>query len=192
MVMLALCGVGHTQARFARDFSADFVSESRGSETTGRYYTSQGRTRDEIVYNGLVTSVRIQEALNHTTWELEPQRKLAMDMSFIVGHHLAVSASQVLRDGSPLDPSNPCAPLRAYNCRKLGNEDVNGRHTEKWEIKDTQNGNVMTVWIDPSLPAAVKIQSATFTSELRNLKEESQPESLFQVPSDYRKTMAVD
>jgi len=187
MPMLALCGVAYTQVRFARDFSADFVSESGGHETTGRYYASQGRTRNEIVHNGVVTSVMILDSQNHTAWELRPQHKLAVDMSAVVGNFQA-SASQNLLTGSPPDPSNPCAPLRAYTCRKLGNEDVNGRHSEKWEMKDTKNGNVMTVWIDPSLPWAIKTQSSSFTAEFRNLKEGPQPESLFQVPSDYRKS----
>lgn len=112
---------------------------------------------------------------------------ILLDMGVIVEH-----TSQNLLTGSAPEPTNPCAALRAYTCSKLGNEDVNGRHTQKWEMKDTQNGNVMTVWIDPSLPWAVKTPSATFTSELRNLKEEPQPESLFQVPSDYRKSVAKD
>jgi hypothetical protein len=187
MLMLALCGAGHTQVRFARDFSADFVSESGGHETTARYYASQGRTRNEIVHNGVVTSVMILDPQNHTAWELRPQHKLAVDMSAVVAN-VQASASQNLLTGAPPDPSNPCAPLRAYTCRKLGNEDVNGRHTQKWEMKDTEHGNVMTVWIDPSLPWAIKTQSSSFTAEFRNLKEGPQPASLFQVPPDYSKS----
>jgi hypothetical protein len=55
-------------------------------------------------------------------------------------------------------------------------------------MKD-KRGQVATAWIDPSLPLVVKeVDPDGTTAEFRNIKEEAQPDNLFQVPTDYKKT----
>jgi hypothetical protein len=97
------------------------------------------------------------------------------------------AANNSLLSGNPPDPNNPCVTIRNTTCQKLGSEDVNGRHTQKWLMKDS-NGKTMTAWIYPSLPLAVKTEWDGGSGEFRNIKEAPQPESLFQVPPDYKKT----
>jgi hypothetical protein len=176
----------HAQTRFTRDFSADVISQAGGHQTISRFYASKSRTRSEILHNGEVVSVMLMDYQNHTGWNLRPRAKVATDMSAFL-RNAQTSANKDVLSGAPPDPNNPCAALRGYTCRKLGSEDVDGRHTQKWEMKDTSNRQLMTVWIDPSLPLAVKTQWDGGSGEFRNIREEPQPDSLFEVPSDYKK-----
>jgi len=190
IIALALATSVRAQTRFTKDFSADLVSEAGGHQTTSRFYASKNRTRSEILRKGTVIGVMLIDYGSHTGWNLRPQAKIATDMSAVMKSGLASMNKDVLT-GAPPDPNNPCAALRSYTCRKLGSEDVNGRHTQKWEMKDTSNGQVMTVWIDPSLPLAVRTQWNGGGAEYRNIKEGPQPDSLFQVPSDYKKVPSL-
>jgi hypothetical protein len=173
------------QTQFMRDFSADMVSQVNGQQTTARFYASKSRTRSEILRDGVVRSVMIMDLQNHTGWQLRPQAKVATDMSAFL-RSAQNSLNKDVLSGGPPDPSNPCAALRESTCRKLGSEDVNSRQTQKWEIKD-KDGKVTTMWIDSSLPLAVKTQWDGGSGEYRNIKDGPQPDSLFQVPPDYKK-----
>lgn len=175
----------HAQTQFTRDFSADLVSQVNGQQTTTRFYASKSRTRSEIVRDGVVRSVMIMDLQDHTGWQLRPQAKVATDMSAFL-KSVQNSLNKDVLTGAPPDPSNPCAALRESTCRKLGSEEVNGRQTQKWEIKD-KGGKVMTMWIDSSLPLAVKTQWDGGSGEYRNIKEGPQPDSLFRVPPDYKR-----
>jgi len=170
--------------RYLREFSADNVSSIAGHETTSRFYAGKSRTRTEHIRDGEVTSVTIVDMEKQTAWRLNPQRKTAMDMSAMFKTGQAI-ASQMLT-GAPFDPNDPCASLRNSKCHKLGAESMNGRQTQKWEVTD-DSGKTMTVWIDASLPLAVKSMWSGGSGEFRNIKEAPQPGSLFEVPADYRK-----
>jgi hypothetical protein len=188
-LVMCVATAAHAQTQFMRDFSADLVSQVNGQETTARFYASKSRTRSEFLRDGVVRSVMIMDLHNHSGWQLRPQAKVATDMSAFLKSPQNSTNKDVLT-GAPPDPSNPCAALRESTCRKLGSEDVNGRQTQKWEIKD-KGGKVMTLWIDPSLPLAVKTQWNGGSAEYRNIKESPQPDNLFQVPPDYRKIPLV-
>jgi hypothetical protein len=168
---------------FKKDFSAENVSNIGGRETTSRFYASKGRIRTESIRNGVVSGIRIQDTNTKTAWMLSPQRKIAMDIS--EQSQLAMEAAASLVSGKPFDPDNPCAGIQGCTAKKLGSEVVNGRQTQKWEIKD-RDGKSMIAWIDPTLPLAVRAQFAQGTAEFRNIKEGPQPDSLFQVPPNYR------
>jgi hypothetical protein len=185
-LVLFMCTAGRAQTRFARDFSADLVSNNNGRQTTARFYASKSRTRSEILRNGVPSTVMIMDLENHTGWQLRPNQKMAFDMSAMLKSAQGLVNHNGL-GGGPVNGTTPCAALPGYTCRNLGSDEVNGRHTQKWELKD-KDGQVTTAWIDPSLPLAVKTQSAQGESEFRNIKEGPQPEQLFQVPADYRKT----
>ena len=71
-------------------------------------------------------------------------------------------------------------------CHKVGNETVNGRSTVKYEGTNSK-GETGTVWLDPKLRFPVKWQDKSGGGELRNIQEGSQPASLFEIPSGYKK-----
>ncbi len=72
----------------------------------------------------------------------------------------------------------------------LGSEAVNGRNTEKWEMVTTRsNGETMRSqqWYDPELNIAIREQlPGGFSRELTNIQVAKQPDSLFQIPADYK------
>ncbi len=167
-------------SRYFREFSADFVGNTSAPGTTSRIYVGKNRQRTEVLINGEVSQVTILDFQNNTGWLLRPRKKTAMDVSAMMK-----MGREITKDAPP-NPNDPCAAVKGSTCRKLGTEDINGRHTQKWEMKDT-DGKVMTLWVDPTLPLAIKTQSAALSGEYRNIKEVPQPDSLFQVPSDFRK-----
>jgi hypothetical protein len=181
-LVLASASVAFAQVEYKRDFSADLVSQVGGHQTQSKYYVSKSRMRMEVFIPNTGQMISIIDFKNQTYWQLRPEQKLAIDMSAMFK---AVQANSFLSGQAPA-PDNPCVALKNYSCQKLGSEDVNGRHTQKWLMKDN-NGKAMTAWIDPSLPLAVKTEWEGGSGEFRNIKEASQPESLFQVPPDYKK-----
>ncbi len=181
-LVVLLCAIAQAQATFTRDFSADSVSHSAGRETDGRFYVSKGRIRMETLRNGVVKGVMIMDPRSKTLWEIMPERNVAMNMSRMYASML--SSKDLMQ--KPVDAKNPCATLTGYTCHKLGAETVNGRQTEKWELTEP-NGKATYLWVDPTIPLAIKTQTDQYTGEFRNIKEGPQPESLFTVPPDYRK-----
>lgn len=69
-------------------------------------------------------------------------------------------------------PQDPCAALPGFNCVKQGEESINGRVTEKWEISGNhpRQGRVSSVqWIDKERRIPVKHQmpnGASFSSRM--------------------------
>jgi hypothetical protein len=84
---------------------------------------------------------------------------------------------QIFPDGSSME------------MRLLGKETLNGRATEKWEMKVTRPGgqsNVGYQWFDPVLKTNIRDeQTGGFVNELRDIKLGTQPADLFVVPSGY-------
>ena len=79
--------------------------------------------------------------------------------------------------------------------RPLGQESLNGRPAERWEMKVTHpDGKQMlsTQWYDPELQIAIReeLPGGNFR-ELRDIRVGLQPEQLFSVPAGYRRLEAA-
>jgi hypothetical protein len=74
--------------------------------------------------------------------------------------------------------------------RLVGREALNGRNTEKWEMKATRPGGQSSVvyqWFDPELNMNIREeQPGGFVSEFRNIRIGKQPADLFTVPPGYK------
>jgi hypothetical protein len=74
--------------------------------------------------------------------------------------------------------------------RLVGSETLDGRNTEKWEMKATRPGGQSSVayqWFDPELNMNIREeQPGGFVSELRNIRIGKQPVDLFIVPPGYK------
>jgi len=85
---------------------------------------------------------------------------------------------QTLPDGSGME------------MRLVGKETLNGRNTEKWEMKATRPGGQSSVayqWFDPELNTNIREeQPGGFVNELRDIKIGKQPADLFVVPPGYK------
>ncbi len=90
------------------------------------------------------------------------------------------------------DVENACAEWQAMEnnkggtCHKVGHETVNGRETVKYEGTNAK-GEAGTYWLDSKVRFPIKWQGKNDSGELQNIKEGSQPSSLFEIPSDYKK-----
>jgi len=74
--------------------------------------------------------------------------------------------------------------------RPLGQENLNGRQAERWEMKITRPDGkqvISTRWFDPELHISVReeLPGGNYR-ELRNIRVGQQPENLFSVPAGYR------
>jgi hypothetical protein len=87
---------------------------------------------------------------------------------------------EILPDGSSME------------MRLVGKDTVNGRATEKWEIKAMRPGGQSSVayqWFDPELNTNIRVEQAGgFVYELRDIKIGKQPADLFVVPPGYKLT----
>jgi hypothetical protein len=92
----------------------------------------------------------------------------------------------------PADVDNACVEwmhrpgAEGETCRNLGHERLNGRDTVKYEL--SCYGEVCRLWIDRKLRVLIKRESKWNSTELRNICEEPQLPSLFDVPDDYSST----
>ena len=90
------------------------------------------------------------------------------------------------------DVENACSEWQAMEtnkggtCHKVGHETVNGRETVKYEGTNAK-GEPGTYWLDSKVRFPIKWQGKNDSGELQNIKEGSQPSSLFEIPSDYKK-----
>jgi hypothetical protein len=160
-------------------FSADMKMGREGDFATGKMYWGGNRMRMDMTANGHDVSM-IHDPPKKISYMIMPEQKMYMELS----------ANSPMLGRTPdiklYDPSNPCAAEEGYTCKKVGAETVNGRSCDKWEFTGS-HGN-RTVWIDQKLHFPLRTVSADgHTFDLTNVKEGSQPASLFEIPSGFTK-----
>lgn len=76
-----------------------------------------------------------------------------------------------------------------------GNETINGRATEKWQMQMTRaDGQSMssTQWYDPELKIAIREEmQGGYIRELRNIKVGAQDKKLFEIPTEYTRAQQL-
>ncbi len=112
-------------------------------------------------------------------WELENTAQAQSGkMTVWIDQVRHIPIRQILPDGSGME------------MRLTGNETLNGRATEKWEMKATRPGGQTSVayqWFDPALNTNIREeQPGGFVNELRNIKVGPQSPDLFVVPPGYK------
>ena len=75
---------------------------------------------------------------------------------------------------------------KSGECKKLGDEDLNGRKTVKYTAK-ASDGDPGTVWIDRALRVPIKWETEKGAAEMQDIKEGPQPDNLFEIPRDFEK-----
>lgn len=192
IILLMACFA--TTVVFAQeDFSANVVNQRAGKPTTNtptRLYVTKDKMRvDSNEANGHGGSAIINLS-QHTTEVLMPERKMYME--FPQGQGPGAQRLQGLfRIG---DVDNACGEWPKLTnkpgtkCRKIGSDTVNGRSTVKYEAT-SEDGKTGNFWIDTKIRFPIKWQDTSDGNggELQDIKEGSQPASLFEIPSDYQK-----
>ncbi len=123
--------------------------------------------------------------------------------------HMVIENLPMGRRGSTLpeamasiDVNDPCGSINKWhdqhqamskdthlsNCKNLGTENVNGRTATKWQATN-EKGQTGYFWLDPELHFIIKADSADGGKfSIENIKEGTQPASLFEPPAGYRVT----
>ena len=171
-------------AQMPQPFSADFSAVSKNrTPITGKLFLSAPNMRMDISTGGMAASM-IVNGNTKTRYMVMHAQRLYLEMKEGQASPMAESLPHI---ESWVDAKNPCAISADSTCKDLGPDTVNGRLCEKWQITP-KNGSVTTAWVDPKLHFPIKTQTADGGSfELSNIKEGSQPASLFDPPSDYQK-----
>lgn len=188
------------QKLFPVDFSAEkFVYEKAHPEQVmmiGKVYVGQGRLRQEMHPPQGPQIVYLIDPAGGHMWQIMPDRKAAVDMGEMfrkMGETMGASKG-MMETLKPTNMSKPCGDSKYVTCQEVGTEVVGGRSTQKWEFTHTGMGapTKSYQWIDPKLYIAVKVENNSSVTELRNIKEGSQPAELFEVPADYHKMTSQD
>jgi hypothetical protein len=190
----------------APQFSADVVVwNKRGSPAHMKLFVGNKKARldrqqDLSGYHSVQSLIVDSEA--HSVFLLIPEKK-----SYVESTKLAADFSHGASIFRPKDLSNPCAEWieleRKYNnlalrCKKLGDETLNGRKTEKWEGSATPAGGWGDIWFDPELRYVIKLWSYPRDAallrgyDLEQIELGQQPDSLFELPDGYVRMSLVD
>jgi outer membrane lipoprotein-sorting protein len=165
-------------------FSAEMVStqKSGGQASHSKIYIGSSKVRIEGADQ---PGVMIMDTTAKIMYVLMPPQKMYMQMDLPKDDDKMSSAHFL----TPVNPDNPCAQLKKVDkdiaCKKVGSETLNGRKVDKWETSGPEGKGYL--WFDPKSHFVVKMETAEFTMEFKNIQEGPQPASLFTIPSDYKK-----
>jgi hypothetical protein len=189
--VLVLAFVLATTAVFAQeDFSADIVNNKEGgNQGHARIYVTKDKWRIEGMSEGRMGGAVIANLATEKNTILMPERKMYME--FPMGQGPAGQRLTNFYRARDIDDACSDWLKLPYNqggsCHKLGSETVNGRSTVKYEGTNSK-GDTGYMWLDKKIAFPVKWENQKGGSgELQNIKEGSQPASLFEIPSDYQK-----
>jgi len=119
-------------------FAADMVQRSpQGVVSKGKLFVSGPKRRTSVSRNG-TSMINIVDAARGIGWILFPEKKAYMKQ---VGAGIPPATGAA---------AEPCLAMPDAECRRMGQEDVAGRATDKWEIHYRQQGMSLTAyqWID--------------------------------------------
>ncbi len=178
ILVMLISTISHGQ-----EFSADVVYlDAHGnvspSHPASKLYVSKDKFRLET--NGFTGSVLLVDRADQSNYVLQPKKKFVQALASGPSEYFRVE-----------NPDEACASWQKAAdqrvvCEKVDNEVVNGREAVKYVNKSASESTTAAVWIDKTLKFVIKWQAADMAAELRNIKEEKQPEALFIVPSDYK------
>jgi hypothetical protein len=143
-----------------------------GSKLSGKLYLSNGRLR--IDWGEFADVFDLNK---RTGWRILPYYKAYKEL---VDKDLSTFAPK-LTNGSLC----PYAQVPS-DCRLVGKEKLNGRTTNKWDLWNPRGFHVY-VWMDDTLPLAVRCDIGETRYEVKNLRKVAVSDSLFEIPAGYQR-----
>lgn len=170
LALLIICSLIESGQIWAAEFSADVINKLRGKTFYAKIYMKGNKIRLEHQGQQNYSIVRLDK---NVVWLIFPKDKVYMEMI-------------------SYETQGPATLLKGEIGRKfLGTETINGLETKKYEvtIKEEEKTFKAWQWISTTLNYAIKISApdGSWSSEYKNLKMESQPDSLFEFPVGYQK-----
>lgn len=169
-IIFSLAALGQI---WAAEFVADVINKVRGKTFHAKIYMKTNKIRLENQGQQNYSIVRMDK---NVVWLIFPKDKVYMEM---ISYENQASATL----------------LKGEIGRKfLGTETINGWETKKYEvtIKEEEKTIKAWQWISTALNYPIKISAidGSWSSEYKNLKMESQPDSLFELPAGFQKMEA--
>ena len=169
--IILACFLGLAQAA---DFSAKVVSHMGPQKVQGKVYLKGEKMRQEFSMGG-GKSINIARPDKNVMWVLMPAQKFYMEMPF-----QETDLAKTMR-----------MPKDKTKMKLVGTETVNGYETEKYETVVKSDGKTMKfdLWVAKKLGVPIKMVSkdGSYSMEYLDIKEGNVPDSVFKVPSGYRK-----
>ena len=172
LLFLTVCLLSGTA--LANDFSADTVMTHKGGmKMTGKMYFKTDKFRmDMSSPQEMAMITRIDKNL---MWNIMPAQKMYMEM--------------------PLDLMNKPMVEEKFDGEiertEVGSETIDGHPTKKYLITiktDDTTQKIYQWWAtDINFPVKTAAFDGSWTQEFKNVNLEKQPDSIFEVPSGYRK-----
>jgi len=171
------------------DFSADIVNnKGDGQQGKARIYVTKDKWRIEGLGEGRMGGAVITNLKTQMSDIIIPDRKMYME--FPQGQGPGAQRMWSFYQARNIDDACSDWLSLSYNkggtCKKVGSDTVNGRSAIKYEGTNA-NGETGTIWLDKKIAFPIKWEGKNGGGELQNIKEGSQPSSLFDIPSDYQK-----
>ncbi len=177
--MFTICCVGFLAGAvcLAAEFSADFV-EIRGSRTSsGKFFMKDGKIRREVTEGK--PGILISRPDKNVVWMVNPVNKTYVELPGIGDEAAALSEAQ--------------SAAKKLGDRKLvGEESINGYACDKYAFVFNDKAlGTQYQWVSKKFKIPIKLESegARFqmSREYKNIKEESVPDSLFDLPAGFTK-----
>ena len=197
--------VGGADAWNGIAFSADMVDLAHPDKPASRIYLGGGRVRIQPLDTSSIGAIVVDPAHGTTLLVNDPSRQY-IDAGMFTPL-VTVAFAPVMRVLRPAGAGDPCSqwnsavnpfgafaktdknhPVPHWTCTSQGSETVNGRAAHKWGVtsNDPADGP-MTIWVDDRLHVLLKSADKNGGSEMRNIAEGPQPDSLFTPPASYKK-----
>jgi hypothetical protein len=143
-------------AWFGAQFSADMVSYNpqwRQWEAVGKLYVGKDKMRMDTE-EGDRTMVTVYDGAAGTMYSVNPSERVYTQMP--VPEESGVPLLAVV--SMPGDPDSSCQQAK-ISCKRVGDEQVNGVNTQKWEIVDERDPLAtlrLHEWLDPKHKMVVR------------------------------------
>ena len=168
---LVLVGLWLAGSTFAAEFSADMVMTSGGTTTTSKIFTKGEKSRMEPQGQPTYSIVRNDKKV---MWMVMTDQKTYMEMT-----------------ADPKQAPQGDKVTGEVSRKLIGKETIDGHSTEKYEVtfKEGNKTEKMYQWIATDIKFMVKMAAVdgSYTMEYKNIKMGPQADSLFEVPSGYKK-----
>lgn len=177
----------------AQEFSADVVNQKQENGGLKKIYATKDKIRFEVEARNAAmgpSALILDEAQNKYI-VLMAEKHMYMDAPPMMVRPLINKFWRVddVNDACPQWKKTADQAGVSKNwgsCTKIGSDTVNGRSAVEYEGLSNK-GEKSHIWVDTKLHCVIKTDAGAGGIELRNIKEESQPSSLFEIPAGYAK-----
>lgn len=164
---------GDVQGVMPQEFSAKMITKTGKQKVAMKIYMKPDKYRTDNDMAGSSTIIR--KDLNKV-WMIMKNQKSYMEMPEIKGDETQLAEAKIKGEVSR---------------KKIGSETIDGHPATKYEISAKADGNESKVYqwwaTDINFPIKTEASDGSWITEYRDINTGSQPDSLFEIPSGYKK-----